>query len=1040
MGVRALSLRGGTSWWEEDSELKGEVEKLQEALRKVQDGRSSSPDAESDEVSKISSFSEETKRTLVEEFNNDSQWENKTLIPLQYGNDTAIEIQWQQENQHGDIQYFRRYGKPSPKFLEWKRRQIEEEKLQKKLKFESYQTADEIPLPASCDSDDECNWYWHSNGSMMWRRSGKQYYEPVHDFPDLDERYLGKPVPRFYLGELDVTNTMCAILNYTVGGEMKPLEDEPGPTKSASFNQMLEDVLNTRKLPDPRNRTFWEQFKDVGKYTVDHGICMKKLNVRPPSYDETLRDALDSCKSYRWTELVPSNLAKMQRKLDVDRTSFKLSGGKFRIDGELIVSERRTSHICLLAEDEETEITGRWRLRNVLVGDLIGLRLRFNNKLFQDGWYNLGNAQVFIALSSSHVKFRSCWVGGLGPLEQRARNGIICQEFATVEVSGSSIQACFGAGVYICDNATVSLNNSKLRFCYMAICMFGNAMARVSGCELKNMTSSIFFTQKAFIRTVRVELRNCSLAGLAWLDGVRPKRLLQKGVTMQRAKLDWTRAMRNTSSEGRERRSDAGKLLGKASTKKKTKKPSEAEEQKQMQQILATVKEWMRKGIVEGQLNQPYSWKVADKYRVDREEEKFWDGDKTSKYYQDPRYAQAWEAINQTMDKADDSDSVGDIFDYNAYLSKYLRGGGGDGSEEDEGEDERAKEGARGLLALIHRENISSLHLTEEERKVEAAKWEVYRDLTTGDMFYVNNETYESRWNYPRGLKYSDLHGYGATAHLCDFVIPDCLPRKLLEVRMREEEGKEDGEAEVEQVDWNETIRRGWETGDWRTFRELRSNYSDACLKFLVNCTPGSRIYMRLAEPYRFESEMMCDDPAEIDPESDWDKVGVIEFGVPDEWEDIKEERAWRTPWVEEYEELKEAIKESLRKEREEKRQGKIRKSYRELQAEYMARKKRRANVTSTSMEDDEDDEGDDEEDEEDEDEDEKEDEDQEDKEDEDEEDKDEDEDEENEEDEEKDEDEDESLHAHELEQILAGRHREQVSQRCHGYGGKLRV
>ena len=195
---------------------------------------------------------------------------------------------------------------------------------------------------------------------------------------------------------------------------MKPLEEEPGsvvegnlyreltvsgsPTKSASFNQMLEDTLNTRKLPDPRNRTFWEQFKDVGKYTVDHGICMKNLNTRPPSYGETLRDALDSCESYRWTELVPSNLAKMQRKLDVDRNNFKLSGGKFRIDGELIVSESKTSHICLLAEDEETEIMGRWRLRNVLVGHLIGLRLRFNNKLFHDDWYNLVRSRIFAML------------------------------------------------------------------------------------------------------------------------------------------------------------------------------------------------------------------------------------------------------------------------------------------------------------------------------------------------------------------------------------------------------------------------------------------------------------------------------------------------------------------------------------------------------------------------------------------------------------------------------------------------------------------
>eukprot|EP00960_Hanusia_phi_P031937 749566-Hanusia_phi.AAC.1 len=189
---RLLSLRGGNLWAEE----------LDEALGMYQENRSSSSCEESYEVSdsegsKMSYFSEETKRMINEEMNNDAQWENKTLIPLRFGSETPTEIQWRYENEHGDIQYFRRHGRPSPKFLEWKRKDIEEARLRKKLKWESYQNADEISMTASASSDEDGNWYWHYNGSMMWRPSGKKHYEPIHDYPDLDEMFLGKPIPRY---------------------------------------------------------------------------------------------------------------------------------------------------------------------------------------------------------------------------------------------------------------------------------------------------------------------------------------------------------------------------------------------------------------------------------------------------------------------------------------------------------------------------------------------------------------------------------------------------------------------------------------------------------------------------------------------------------------------------------------------------------------------------------------------------------------------------------------------------------------------------
>eukprot|EP00960_Hanusia_phi_P035983 752071-Hanusia_phi.AAC.1 len=62
----------------------------------------------------------------------------------------------------------------------------------------------------------------------------------------------------------------------------------------------------------------------------------------------------------------------------------------------------------------------------------------------------------------------------------------------------------------------------------------------------------------------------------------------------------------------------------------------------------------------------------------------------------------------------------------------------------------------------------------------------------------------------------------------------------------------------------------------------------------------------------------------------------------------MEEERAIRRAWYEEYMEAKATVKEAMRMEREQKRKGNLRKSYRELQAEYMARKRKRANSTTT--------------------------------------------------------------------------------------------
>eukprot|EP00960_Hanusia_phi_P025425 745628-Hanusia_phi.AAC.1 len=161
------------------------------------------------------------------------------------------------------------------------------------------------------------------------------------------------------------------------------------PTESAAFNQLLEEMLKSRTIPDVTNRTFWQQFKDVGNYTLNHGICMESLNQRPRDYDRNLKQAISHCEALNWVKLVPSNFSRMSRKLHENYANYKLHGEKLKIDGELIVSDSAKAKICMFVEDEKTEIIGQWRLRNVIEGSLIGLSLRLNNKVFEDRWEEL---------------------------------------------------------------------------------------------------------------------------------------------------------------------------------------------------------------------------------------------------------------------------------------------------------------------------------------------------------------------------------------------------------------------------------------------------------------------------------------------------------------------------------------------------------------------------------------------------------------------------------------------------------------------------
>ena len=154
----------------------------------------------------------------------------------------------------------------------------------------------------------------------------------------------------------------------------------------------------------------------------------------------------------------------------------------------------------------------------------------------------------------------------------------------------------------------------------------------------------------------------------------------------------------------------------------------------------------------------------------------------------------------------------------------------------------------RQFVAELHEEDISPLNLTLAERQSEAAKWLVLLDPCTDEIYYANDETCETRWNLPRGLRYVDLHDRGRTAHLCHLVVPDHLS------------------PSVRNVEWERLIQQGRATGEWTEYREQRGAYMDEVRATLLGAAPYTRIYIRLAQPHCFEGEIVCDPPHEIDP------------------------------------------------------------------------------------------------------------------------------------------------------------------------------
>ena len=275
----------------------------------------------------------------------------------------------------------------------------------------------------------------------------------------------------------------------------------------------------------------------------------------------------------------------------------------------------------------------------------------------------------------------------------------------------------------------------------------------------------------------------------------------------------------------------------------------------------------------------------------------------------------------------------------------------------------------RRFVAELHEEDISELNLSASERVLEAAKWEVLLEPCTNELYYGNHETLETRWNLPRGLRYADLHSHNRTAHLCALVLPDALP------------------PDLRSVDWRGLIVAARAGGDWTAYRAARERVVGVMRVMLLTQAPGTRVYLRLAEPYRFEGEIVCDDPEDADPDVDiaadsleqlgfrvtalpryvWVRVPTSDNGwngglyggasnastfvepdpAPHEYLDaefVARENAFCEEWMDRADAARAAYKEQRRKEREQRRAGGGDKTrlprYRQLQIEHNILKK----------------------------------------------------------------------------------------------------
>jgi hypothetical protein len=121
-------------------------------------------------------------------------------------------------------------------------------------------------------------------------------------------------------------------------------------------------------------------------------------------------------------------------------------------------------------------------------------------------------------------------MGGCGPLESRAYDGVVAMGNSTSLMMDCVIEACFIGAGRVRGCANMHLNRCLLRLCGYGIQILEESLLSVTNSILVNLTYGGFYTHNVFARSARVNLINSTIYDMPWVTPIQPKRTFESGM------------------------------------------------------------------------------------------------------------------------------------------------------------------------------------------------------------------------------------------------------------------------------------------------------------------------------------------------------------------------------------------------------------------------------------------------------------------------------------------------------------------------------
>lgn len=310
----------------------------------------------------------------------------------------------------------------------------------------------------------------------------------------------------------------------------------------------LEALLRNKdkpfRAPDVNDEAAWSRW---GKYTPDHGILKTRMAVTSSPPEIRLQN---------FTEMPTGSFLS-------SFLSQGACGGALRL-GRTTYEAETDNRVCVadggdwvISGDQSSEVSGRLRFPvwGKSAGRVSGVRFRFDardqtilddlreaavvepclrieGKAWSFGWCDVrvSGGQAVRTACSAEVMMMGCCLGGLGPLGERAYEGVVAMNISRTTLVKCTLEACFFGGGRVRHNASLRLERSVVRLCGYGLACRDQGILHVQGCHLSNFTyDGAFMTFSHFTRTTRVNLLGNSVCGMPWVGGVKPRRIFERG-------------------------------------------------------------------------------------------------------------------------------------------------------------------------------------------------------------------------------------------------------------------------------------------------------------------------------------------------------------------------------------------------------------------------------------------------------------------------------------------------------------------------------